>query len=138
MHRETDQKIFGKSILCPECGGKMDYAGPLWIGNIEDSLFIDQLIKENQNTAFKNCAKITKILTLTKNEAALPPTYFVIDKLSGKLKLPAPSNQEFLTRLQNGGFQAVPTHFNPRGIKTNASALIMQKLLRETVATKVK
>ena len=134
MHRETITKIFGKSDVCPECGGKMDYSGPLWIGVISDPAFIEQIQKENQNTAFKNSAKITKILNLTKNEAILPATYYVIDKLSGKLNLPAPSNESFLSILQRNGFQAVPVHFNPRGIKTDAPALTMHKLLREILA----
>jgi tRNA (guanine26-N2/guanine27-N2)-dimethyltransferase len=108
----------------------------LWIGSICDSTFIDQVIQENQKTAFKNSAKITKLLTLTKNEATAPATYYVIDKLSGKLKLPAPSVQAVLTGLKNSGFQAVPTHFNTRGIKTDAPALIMQKILKEIVAPK--
>jgi tRNA (guanine26-N2/guanine27-N2)-dimethyltransferase len=136
LHRETVHQIFGKSDLCPECGAKMEFTGPLWIGNISDPVFIDQVIKENQKTAFKNSAKITKLLTLTKTETKAPATYYVIDKLSGKLKLPAPSVQAFLTALQNSGFQAVPTHFNTRGIKTDAPALIMHKLLREIVETK--
>ena len=136
LHRETAHHIFGKSDLCPECGSKMEHAGPLWIGSISDPAFIEQVIKENQNTAFRNSAKITKLLTLAKAEALAPTTYYVIDKLSGKLKLPAPSVQAFLTALQNSGFQAVPTHFNTRGIKTNAPALTMHKLLRDIVATK--
>ncbi len=136
MHREATTKIFGKSDECPECGGKMDYSGPLWIGVISDPVFIEQIQKENQNTAFKNSAKITKILNLTKNEAILPATYYVIDKLSGKLNLPAPSNESFLSALQRNGFQAVPIHFNPRGIKTDAPALTMHKLLREILATR--
>ena len=136
MHRETVSKIFGKSDVCPECGAKVDYAGPLWIGNISDAAFIEQIIKENQNTAFKNNAKITKLLNLTKNEATAPATYYVVDKLSGKLNLPAPSNESFLSALRRNGFQGVPVHFNPRGIKTDASALTMHKLLREILATR--
>jgi len=136
LHRETTHQIFGKSDQCPECGSKMEHVGPLWIGSISDPAFIDQVIKENQNTAFRNSAKITKLLTLTKNEAPAPATYYVIDKLSGKLNLPAPSNESFLSALQRSGFQAVQTHFNTRGIKTDAPALIMHKLLREIVATK--
>jgi len=66
----------------------------------------------------------------------MPATYYVIDKLSGKLNLPAPSNQTFLVALQKAGFQAVPTHFNPRGLKTDAPALTMHKILREIVAGK--
>jgi tRNA (guanine26-N2/guanine27-N2)-dimethyltransferase len=136
LHRETVRHIFGKNDVCPECGSKMEHAGPLWIGSICDSTFIDQVIQENQKTAFKNSAKITKLLTLTKNEAKVLATYYVIDKLSGKLKLPSPSVQAVLTGLKNSGFQAVPTHFNTRGIKTDAPALIMQKILKEIVAPK--
>ncbi len=136
LHREISRHIFGKGALCPECGSKLEYAGPLWIGSISDSTFIDQVIQENQKTAFKNSAKITKLLTLTKNEAAAPATYYVIDKLSGKLKLPGPSVQAVLTGIKECNFEAVPTHFNTRGIKTDAPALIMHKILREIVVPK--
>ena len=136
LHRETTHQIFRKSDLCPECGAKMEYAGPLWIGGILDSVFIEQVIKENHNTAFKSSVKISKLLTLTKSEAIAPATYYVIDRLSGKLNLPAPSVNTFLTALHNNGFQSVQTHFNTRGIKTDAPALIMHKLLKEIVATK--
>jgi tRNA (guanine26-N2/guanine27-N2)-dimethyltransferase len=131
MHRESANKIFGKTDVCPECGGKMDYAGPLWIGAISDSAFIDLMLKESQGTAFKNSAKTTKLLNLTKNEATAPATYYVIDKLSGKITSVAPSNQAVLDTLRKNGFQAVLTHFNPRGIKTDAPALSMHKTLRE-------
>jgi len=135
MHREVTHQIF-QDLTCPECGEKMDYTGPLWTGSIIDLNFIEQLIKENQSVAFRGNAKITKLLTLAKGEATAPITYFVIDRLSGKLNLPAPSNQTFLTALQNGGFKAVLTHFNPRGIKTDAPALAMHKVLRELTAAK--
>ena len=114
----------------------MEHAGPLWIGKIADPTFIEQISKENQLTAFKNSVKITKLLNLIRNEAIAPATYYVIDKLSGKLNLPAPSNESFLSALRQNGFQAIPTHFNPRGIKTDSPALIMHKLLREIVEIK--
>jgi tRNA (guanine26-N2/guanine27-N2)-dimethyltransferase len=130
MHREITRQPFA-SFVCPECGGKMDYAGPLWTGAIADAEFVDAIINENQNTELKNKARINKLLTLIKDEANLPATYYVIDKLGGKLNLPSPSNQSFLKALENGGFQAAPTHFNPRGIKTNAPALAMHRILKD-------
>jgi tRNA (guanine26-N2/guanine27-N2)-dimethyltransferase len=130
------RNIFGKSEHCPECGSKIDFAGPLWIGSLSDPVFIEQVIDESHNTAFKNSAKITKLLTLIKNEATSPAAYYVIDKLTGKLKLPAPSVKAVLTCIKESGFQAVPTHFNTRGIKTNAPALIMQKIIKEIVVPK--
>jgi len=129
FHRETTHQPFG-SLQCPECGSKMDYAGPLWLGNIFDPNFIELIIKENKTVAFRNSARITKLLALTKDEAQARTTYYVLDKLSGKLGLPSPSIQVFLKALHSNGFQTAQTHFNPRGIRTNAPALTMHKLLR--------
>jgi tRNA (guanine26-N2/guanine27-N2)-dimethyltransferase len=133
MHREIAHHPFS-NFVCPECGGKMDHAGPLWTGSLNDSDFISQMMIENRNTAFRNSVKITKLLNLIDNEVSAPVTYFVIDKLSQKLNLPAPSNQAFLAALKKAGFMAVPTHFNPRGIKTDAPALEMQKQLKKLVS----
>ena len=109
----------------------MDYAGPLWLGNIFDPNFIELMIKENKSVAFRNSAKIAKLLALAKDEASAPISYYVLDKLSGKLGLPSPSIQAFLEALRNSGFQAVQTHFNTRGIRTDAPAQAMRKLLKE-------
>jgi len=92
-------------------------------------------MKENKTVAFKNSARIAKLLALTRDEASAPITYYVLDKLSGKLGVPSPSNQAFTNALHNSGYQAVPTHFNARGIRTNASALTLQKLLKETISS---
>jgi tRNA (guanine26-N2/guanine27-N2)-dimethyltransferase len=137
LHREITHHPFG-NLVCPECGGKMDHAGPLWTGRLGDSDFISQLLVENDNTIFRNKGKIAKLLNLVKEEVVGPTTYFVIDKLSQKLKLPAPSNQAFLAALRSAGFLALPTHFNPRGIKTDASALVMHRVLRELVSSEGK
>jgi tRNA (guanine26-N2/guanine27-N2)-dimethyltransferase len=130
LHRETAHHTFG-SLLCPECGSKMDYAGPLWVGSIFDRGFIESMIKENKTVAFKNNARITKLLALVKEEASAPITYCVLDKLSGKLRLPSPAIQAFADAFRKNGYQAVLTHFNNRGIRTDAPALAMHKLLRE-------
>ncbi len=130
FHRETTHQPFG-NLQCPNCGSKMDYAGPLWLGNIFDPNFIESMIKENRTVAFRNSARITKLLSLTKEEASAPITYFVVDKLSGKLGLPSPSIQAFINALRNSGFQAVQTHFNTRGIRTDAPVMAIHKLLKE-------
>ena len=95
------------------------------------------MLSANQNSSFKNKNRINKLLSLIEKEAEAPPTYYVIDKLSKKLGLPAPSNKAFLQKLANSGFKAVPTHFNPRGIKTTASSLQMQQLLKQTITSPI-
>jgi tRNA (guanine26-N2/guanine27-N2)-dimethyltransferase len=132
FHRElTHQPL--SDLQCPECGSKMDYAGPLWLGEIFDSNFIELMLKENRIRVLRNSARITKLLSLAKDEASAPLTYFIVDKLSGKLGLPSQSIQALTDALRKSGFQAVPTHFNSRGIRTNAPALTAQKLLKSMV-----
>jgi tRNA (guanine26-N2/guanine27-N2)-dimethyltransferase len=135
FHRETTRNPFGQRIeKCPECSSKMDYAGPLWLEKIFDKTFCELMAKENAHTAFRNSGKITKLLALAKEEAEAPATYYVLDKISDKLALPVPSVDALLQILCDSGFQAFPTHFNSRGIRTEAPALTVQKLLQKLVA----
>ena len=134
FHRETAYQPFG-SLLCPECGSKMDYAGPLWLGNIFDQNFIGLMMKENKTVAFTNSVRITKLLALTKDEAQAPITYYALDKVSGRLGIPSPSTQAFVNALRKSGFQAVRTHFNTRGVRTDAPVMAMGKLLKESIGS---
>ena len=131
LHRETATAPFSTRIEhCPECGSKMEYAGTLWLGQIFDKQFIESMQKESTHRAFKNSARIAKLLSLATDEADAAPTYYVIDKISNKLSLPVPSVTTVLRLLRENGFQAVPTHFNTKGIRTNAPAQTMQDLVK--------
>jgi len=131
-HREPAQtlsvKLFEK---CPECGSKMDCGGPLWLEKIIDPQFCELMTEENTHTAFRNSGKIAKLLSLAKGEAEAPATYYVIDKISNKLSLPVPSGAAMLRILRDNDFEAIATHFNSRGVRTDAPALVIQKLLQK-------
>jgi tRNA (guanine26-N2/guanine27-N2)-dimethyltransferase len=129
LHRENATSLFGRGVTCPECGSRMNHAGPLWLGSVLDKEFCGAMAEENGHRAFRNSAKIRKLLSLTIDEADAAATYYVLDKISAKLSLPAPPVDTVLGKLKEDGFQAVPTHFNSRGIKTDAPALAMQNLL---------
>jgi tRNA (guanine26-N2/guanine27-N2)-dimethyltransferase len=134
LHRETAIKPFPETAAkCPECGNRMDYAGPLWLGKLFDAQFVDLMIRENTQRAFRNSGKITKLLNLIRGEADAPTTYYVLDKLSQKLGLPAPAMAKFFQALHDSGFTGVSTHFNSRGVRTEAPALAMQKILKNVV-----
>ncbi len=131
LHRETVAVPFGKGIeSCSECGSRMDFAGPLWLGSIFERAFCDSMLEENKVRALRNSARISKLLTIVRDEADFAPTYFVVDKVCNKLSLPVPSVVSVLEVLRASGFQAVPTHFNSRGIRTDAGALKVQALVR--------
>jgi tRNA (guanine26-N2/guanine27-N2)-dimethyltransferase len=133
LHRETAKNPFNAPKMCPECGNQMDHAGPLWLGSVFDRQFTEQMLTESNHRAFRNSAKITKLLTIIRDEAEAPITYQVLDKLSQKMRLPAPSTASFMQALHQGGYQAVLTHFNPRGIRTDAPALALHKILQTLV-----
>jgi tRNA (guanine26-N2/guanine27-N2)-dimethyltransferase len=135
LHRETTNSLFIKeSLNCPECGTKMEYAGPLWLEKIFDEQFCESMANENKYKAFRNNARIAKLLSLTLDEAKATPTYYVLEKISNKLGLPVPSVSSMLKTLQDDGFQAVQTHFNSRGLRTNAPAFEMQKLVKKVIS----
>ncbi len=132
FHRELAEvlspQLFDK---CPECGSEMSWAGPLWLEKIFDSNFCEAMKQENKRTSFRNSRKITKLLSLAKDEAEAPITYYVLDYISDKLSSVVPSVSVMIRNLQDNEFQAVQTHFNSRGIRTNASALVIQELLKK-------
>lgn len=136
LHREAINKNFliGHSEKCPECGSKMDFSGPLWLGKLFDKGFCGLIEDEAKKRKLKFKKRILKILALIKGECDAPATYYVLDELCDKMDLPVPSVKKVLCFLKEKGFQALSTHFNPKGIRTNASAVEMKKLLQVALA----
>jgi len=132
FHREiiARDEIIKDYRKCPECGAEMDYSGPLWTGKLYEKDFCNLLIKEIGMKKLGTKKRIQRILTLIAEELEAPATYYVLDKLCDKLRLPVPSIDRVVNLLKNRGFNASRTHFHPRGIKTNASALNMESLLK--------
>ncbi|MEM2386216.1 MAG: tRNA (guanine(10)-N(2))-dimethyltransferase, partial [Candidatus Bathyarchaeia archaeon] len=123
FHREAVHKstLLGHSSKCPNCGSKMDYAGPLWLGKIADEKFCTLMEKISKERKFKTKKRAQKILALVKAECRAPPTYYVLDKICGSMRVSVPSIRNTLEILKKEGFEAYLTHFNSKSIKTNAS-----------------
>ncbi len=137
FHREPVRSffLFGASAKCKECGAKMDFAGPLWIGKIVDKEFCKLMEEELERRSFRLKGRIEKILGLIEDEAEAPITYYTVDKFSAALSLPVPSVKKVLGILRQSGYSACPTHFNSRGIKSDASAREMSEILRRIVSS---
>jgi tRNA (guanine26-N2/guanine27-N2)-dimethyltransferase len=130
FHRETSEGIFSHlKQECPECGAQLKIAGPLWLGELFGEDFCSLMEKDVERRHLKQEKRIVKLLSLAKNEAKAPITYFVVDKFCDKLNLPSPSTIKVMEELQNMGFQAVLTHFNSKGIRTDASANVVKEII---------
>jgi len=80
--------------------------------------------------------RLLKMLSLIKNEAEAPVTYFAVDKICDKLNLPVPAQKKVLDKLKEADFQAVLTHFNSRGFRTDAPANRVKKIISDLAAQK--
>ncbi|MDH5268181.1 MAG: tRNA (guanine(10)-N(2))-dimethyltransferase, partial [Candidatus Bathyarchaeota archaeon] len=122
-------------LKCPECGSKLNVAGPLWLGKLFDEDFCSLMAKEAYKRRLKE-KRVLKLLSLTRNEIDAPVTYYVVDKICDKFNLPIPPLIKVIDGLKSAGFQAVPTHFNSRGVRTNAPAFHIRHLLSSLSSSK--
>jgi tRNA (guanine26-N2/guanine27-N2)-dimethyltransferase len=116
---------------CPECRGSLKAAGPLWLGRLSDREFCDGMGRSAGRAGLDGHAR--RILALVNGEVDAPVTYFVIDKITDKLGLPSPPVGRVIEELTQQGFQVWRTHFNTRGIKTDAPARIVVETVKSLV-----
>ncbi|MGD9131110.1 MAG: tRNA (guanine(10)-N(2))-dimethyltransferase [Candidatus Bathyarchaeota archaeon] len=136
FHRETASGITSPlKRVCPICGAKLSAAGPLWLGRIADKKFCSLMEREAKLRDLRQEKRILKMLSLVQNEAEAPVTYYTVDKICDKLNLPIPALKKVIDMIRKAGFQVVPTHFNSRGVRTNAPADTVKEAIAD-LATK--
>jgi tRNA G26 N,N-dimethylase Trm1 len=74
------------------------------------------------------------MLSLVQGEVETPVSYYAVDKICDKLNLPVPSLKKVMGTIREAGFKAVPTHFNSRGFRTDASADVVRVVVTKLVA----
>ncbi|MDQ1280320.1 MAG: tRNA (guanine26-N2/guanine27-N2)-dimethyltransferase [Thermoproteota archaeon] len=122
-----------KEARCEVCGGNMNVAGPLWLGQIATREFCESMLSEVESVQLSNTKAAKKLLNTIIMEAEAAPTYYVIDRICDRLNVPPPSTELVIRSLSNYGYIALPTHFHPRGVKTNAPMHIIEKSIKELV-----
>ena len=122
LHRQTNNGIASAlDEYCPVCGEKLIHAGPLWLGEIQDSEFIQKMIDETEHKKINSEKEALKLLNSCLIESDAPATFYDVHTLCKLLKISAPKLDLVFESILNEGYSAVKTHYNPLGIKTNAS-----------------
>jgi tRNA (guanine26-N2/guanine27-N2)-dimethyltransferase len=85
--------------------------------------------READGRRLKQGKRILRLLSLVREESEASATYYVIDKICDKLNLPVPPLIEVMDDIKRAGFQATPTHFNSRGVRTNAPANVVKEAI---------
>ncbi|MFX1394943.1 MAG: tRNA (guanine(10)-N(2))-dimethyltransferase [Promethearchaeota archaeon] len=126
--------IIAIQIECPLCRekGKLDYAGPLWIGEIHDMAYLKEILNLNKESNYSNKKKLNKIFLFALNEINMPVSYYNIHKLCQILKLQkVPNMQKILSLIKKQGYKASRTHFDFTSIKTDMNINLLKELLLE-------
>jgi len=130
FHRETSEGMVSPlKTECAECGSKLNAAGPLWLGKISDKDFCSSMKREADGRRLKLGKRVLRLLSLVQEEAEAAITYYVIDRICDKLNLPVPPLIEVMDSIKRAGFQATQTHFNSRGVRTNAPAKVAKEVV---------
>jgi len=119
---------------CPVCLSEkhLSYSGPLWVGELHQKSYIEELNLLNEKFNFKNKNRIRKILKLVLNEINMPISYYNIHKISQQLKLSSiPKLENIIKIIEENGFKASRTHFDFISIKTDMKINDLKKVLKE-------
>ena len=88
------------------------------------------MLNELEGRGLKNEKRLLKLLQLSQNEAEAQITYYTVDKICDKLNLPVPPQKSVINKLKEDGFRAVLTHFNSRGVRTDAPANMVTETIK--------
>ncbi|MDD5337529.1 MAG: tRNA (guanine(10)-N(2))-dimethyltransferase [Candidatus ainarchaeum sp.] len=118
--------------VCKNCKKDMDYAGPLWLGELQDKKFLGKMKTLNGKRDYADKAEIGKMLELMIGEAGMPAFYYSIHEICRRGKLPyAPKTDEVIAALRKRGFKVAKTHFYERCIKTDAGIKELTKIMKQ-------
>lgn len=121
---------------CPQCGDKklLDYAGPLWTTDLHNREFLNEILKINENSEYKNKNKLEKMLLYVRDEIGMPMGYYNIHKLAKKLSLAqVPTTDDLLDAIHNEGFRASRTHFDFTSLKTDMDIEKLKEVMMKIV-----
>ncbi|MCK4928225.1 MAG: tRNA (guanine(10)-N(2))-dimethyltransferase [Methanosarcinales archaeon] len=116
--------------VCPNCGKSLKFAGPLWLGTIQEQDFCSMVLDELKHRKSGKCKDAVKIIEFCKDEIDIP-TYYDQHWLCKQNKISAGPIDELVEVLTSAGFNASRTHFAGTGFKTDADLDNINKLLHQ-------
>jgi len=134
LNRPDQQENIGYILHCKNCGHrkitleqeqecelcrlKISIAGPLWVGNIFNKEFVQNMLLEIPNLEVDKVCEKTLHKCLAESE--MSGTYFTLDEIASKMKLSPPKLENAVLNLQKNNFVASVTSFSPTGFRTDA------------------
>lgn len=131
-HCHYREPLPGLAILppdrCPNCGGKIRIAGPLWLGPIKDDGFVSMVLNVVTTGEFGRKERAARLLETILHEIDVP-TYYDQHRVCKGLRATPTTIEILLEALRSAGFQASRTHFSGIGFRTDAPVNAVKKII---------
>jgi len=111
---------------CDECGTTFRSAGPLWVKEFHNKDFLSYLLNSIDLT--KECEKMIRS---SLDEADMPPTYYIPDKIADSLQLNTPRLNDIIDAIKDKGYGAVRSAISIKGIRTDAPSSAIVEIIKE-------
>lgn len=109
------------AVACVFCASDIDWAGPLWLGELHSLPFVKKMQELNGGREYEDKPKLSRFLSLMEGEVGMPPYYYNIHELCKLNRIqPVPKFEAVLKSLTGRGYKAGRTHFSPICMKTDA------------------
>ncbi|MGP8330190.1 MAG: tRNA (guanine(10)-N(2))-dimethyltransferase [Methanosarcinaceae archaeon] len=124
--------VFGLAVHidkeCQICGNTTGIAGPLWLGQLHEAKFCDEVLLELEKRSLNTQEKAMKIITLCRDELDIPMFYdqHIICK---RLGISASTIYSLISALKKHGYKASRTHFDGISFKTNAEITDIERIM---------
>ncbi len=130
--KETCKKIIIHSLdQLNRTEHKGNIIGPLWIGKLGDTNFIDKMINLINSFDYLD-QSIRSFLKTLQSEYEVVIPYYRLDKLYSILRKNIPTINTVIKAIRDAGYLAHRTHFDPRGIRTNTPYEELLEILKNT------
>ncbi len=97
--------------------------GPLWIGTLTDRGILEELYAEANNRKYEYLSTIDRIKSFIEQlrcETLVLKPYYRLDKICSRIHKSMPKANSVVECLISKGYHACRSHFDYRGIRTNA------------------
>jgi len=109
---------------CPRCGRKTSTIGPAWLGGLHDLQIAQGMLERSED--LPDAAKVLKTVCGELSVVG----YYPVGLLAKTVRTQPIAPLKLVEKLQQAGYRASLTHFDPTAVKTDASVDDLLKLCR--------
>jgi len=115
----------GECVERCDCGERFRIYGPLWLGELKDNNFVNEMIKRVEELENVDKNKVKKFLKSIAGEIDAPFGYS-IHAISRILKVSPPKMDSILGKLKEMGYEASRVHYSGIVFKTDADIKVVK------------